>query len=277
MTDEAWENGLREVMTGAVGSTRVAPPPTDAILRGGRSSLRRRNGLTGSGVLGMVAAAVIVGTSFGGGATVGSAQQAGTTSTTSAQPPQAQDAAVTLGPASAKTKVVVYEDYRCPPCRDVEAGTSAYLAQEADSGKIQVEYRAVNLIDRNGQTSGSGSTAAGNAVQCAADRGDFSAYRSAVYAHQPQENLDAFTSSALLIAIARGVSGLDTPTFEKCVDDQPYAPAISNNYNRAFTTARCTGVPCISVDGQQWTGGIPEGADVGKIINAWLEQKISAA
>ena len=60
------------------------------------------------------------------------------------------------------------------------------------------------------------------------------------------------------------------------MDDQPYAPAISSNYNRAFTTAHCTGVPCISVDGQLWTGSIPVGADVGRIINAWLVQKISA-
>ena len=206
MTDEAWENGLREVMAGAAGSTRVAPPPTEAILRGGRSWLRLRNGLTGSGVLGMVAAAVIVGTSLR------------RRRDCRFRPAGRHD--VHLGAAAAGAgrsghpRAGIGEDeggrlrgLPLPAVPGRRSWTSAYLTQEADSGKIQVEYRAVNLIDRNGQTPGSGSTAAGNAVQCAANRGDFSAYRSAVYAHQPQEKLDAFTSSALLITIARRSQG----------------------------------------------------------------------
>ncbi|MEY9892423.1 protein-disulfide isomerase [Catenulispora sp. MAP5-51] len=266
MTDETWEGGLREVMAGTATAARVATPPTEAILRRGRSSLRRRNGLAGSGVLGVVAAAVIAGTSLGAGSAGGPAPQAGVVS--------AGAAVVTLGPASAKTKVVVYDDYRCPPCRQTDSGTSAFLEQEAGSGRIQVEYRPVNLIDRSGTAPGSGSMAAGNAVQCAAEHGDFSAYRAAVFAHQPTETVDAFTASAL-IAIAREIPGLDTAAFEKCVGDQPYAAAINRNYDSAFTTVHCEGVPCITVDGKQWTGSVPAGADLGKIVDSWLVQEIA--
>ncbi|MEY9927125.1 protein-disulfide isomerase [Catenulispora sp. GP43] len=268
MTDEAWEweSGLREVMTGTATAARVAAPPTEAILRRGRSSLRRRNGLAGSGVLGVVAAAVIAGTSLGAGSADGQGPQAGVVG--------AGAAVVTLGPASAKTKVVVYDDYRCPPCRQADSGTSAFLEQEADSGRIQVEYRPVNLIDRSGVTPGSGSLAAGNAVQCAAAQGDFSAYRGAVFANQPPETVDAFTASTL-IAIARKIPGLDTAAFEKCVDDQPFAAAINLNYDSAFTTLHCEGVPCITVDGKQWTGGVPAGGDLGKTVDDWLVREIA--
>ena len=264
MTDELWESGLREVMTGTAGSARVTAPPTDAILRRGRSSLRWRNGLAGSGVLGVVAAAVIVGTSLSPGADGGSA---------SASRPAAAEAVVTMGSAAAKTKVVIYDDYRCPPCRQVDAEIGSKLRQEADSGQVQVEYRPVNLVDRNSATTGTGSVVAGNAVQCAAEHGDFYAYRAAVFAHQPQTSADdVFRSPAQLVAIARAIPGLVTAEFVKCVEDLPYAAAIGRNYDTSINTARCVGVPCISVDGQRWTN-----QDPGQSLDGWLMQKFAAS
>lgn len=264
MTDELWENGLREVMTGTAGAARVAAPPTDAILRRGRSSVRKRNGLAGSGVLGIVAAAVIMGTSLGPG---------GFDGTTPAQRPVAADAVVTMGPAAAKTKVVIYDDYRCPPCKQIDAGIGPTLQKEAASGQVQVEYLPVNLVDRNSATSGTGSVVAGNAVQCAAEHGDFYAYRAAVFAHQPQTaSDDIFQSPAHLVAIAKTIPGLVTAEFVKCVNDLPYAAAIKHNYDAAIDIARCVGVPCISVDGQQWTN-----QDQGQSFDMWLMQKIAAS
>lgn len=266
MTDELWENGLREILAGSAGAARVAAPPTDAILRRGRSSLRRRNGLAGSGVLGIVAAAVIVGTSLGSGASGGSASA-------SARRPAAADAVVTMGPAAAKTKVVIYDDYRCPPCKQIDAGIGSTLQKAAASGRVQVEYLPVDLVDRNRATSGTGSVVAGNAVQCAAEHGDFYAYRAAVFAHQPQTDIDdVFESPERLIAIAKSIPGLVTAEFVKCVDDLPYAAAIKRNYDAAMNIAKCVGVPCISVDGQQWTN-----QDQGQGIDSWLMPKIGAS
>ncbi|MEY9857598.1 protein-disulfide isomerase [Catenulispora sp. GAS73] len=265
MTEDSWENGLREVMTGTAVAARVAAPPTDVILRKGRSSLRWRNGLTGSGVLGVVAAAVLVGTSLG----VGSARGP-------AQPAVAADAVVTMGPASAKTKVVLYEDYRCPVCKDLEAGLGSVLQQDAAAGKIQIEYRPTDLIDRNDTVRGTGSVAAGNAVLCAAEHGDFYAYRDAVYAHQPLGAADASQSPAQLIDIARVVPGLDTLAFEKCVDDQPYAAGIKHNFDTAINTVHCPGVPCFEAAGKQWSGPLVPGQDLAATVNTWLSQIIAS-
>ena len=265
MTEESWENGLREVMTGTAVAARVAAPPTDAILRKGRSSLRWRNGLTGSGVLGVVAAAVLVGTSLGVGSAGSSAQSA-----------VAADAVVTMGPASAKTKVVLYEDYRCPVCKELSAGLDSVLQQDAAAGKIQIEYRPTNLIDRNDAGHGTGSVAAGNAVLCAAELGDFYAYRAAVYAGQPVGAPDSSQSPAQLITIARAVPGLDTPAFEKCVDDQPYAAGIKHNFDTAINTVHCPGVPCVEAAGKQWRGPAVQGQDLAAAVNTWLSQIIAA-
>ena len=276
MTEELWENGLRDVMAGTAGTARVAAPPTDVILRKGRSSARLRTGLTGSRLLGVVAAAVIAGTSLasGSGAASGSGSVAPGAAATSAGLPQAADAVVTMGSASAKTKVVLYEDYRCPPCKELNAGLGAVLRQDVASGKIQIQYRPTDLIDRHDR--GRGSVVAGNAVLCAADRGKFDAYRDAVYAHQPPDAVDNYKAPAQLIAIARGIPGLDTPAFEKCVDDQPYATAISRNFDTAVNSVHCGGVPCLNADGQQWQGGGMEGRSLGAVVGTWLSQIIAS-
>lgn len=264
MTEESWENGLREVIAGTAVGARVAAAPTDAILRRGRSSVRWRNGLTGSGVLGVVAAAVLMGTSLGTGSTGGSPR-----------PAAAADAVVTMGSASAKTKVVLYEDYRCPACKELNAGLDAVLQRDAAAGKIQIEYRPTDLIDRNDTVRGTGSVVAGNAVLCAGAQGHFYAYRDAVYSHQPVGSADSFQSPAQLIDIARAIPGLDTPAFEKCVDDQPYAAGISRNFDTAVNTVHCPGVPCVTADGKQWSGPAAQGQDLGAAVDTWLSQVIA--
>jgi protein-disulfide isomerase len=262
-------------MTGTAGTARVAAPPTDVILRKGRSSLRLRNGLTGSGVLGVVAAAVIAGTTLVTGSGPGAVSPGA--ATTSARLPQAADAVVTMGSASAKTKVVLYEDYRCPMCKELNTGLGAALQQDVAAGKIQIQYRPTDLIDRNDKVRGKGSVVAGNAVLCAADRGKFDAYRTAVYAYQPVETVDSFKSPAQLIEIARGIPGLDTPAFEKCVNDQPYATAISRNFDTAINTLQCQGMPCVNADGQQWRGpGLQGQKSLGAIVDDWLSQIIAS-
>lgn len=272
MTDETWEDGLREVMAGTAVMARVTAPPTDVILRKGRSSLRLRTGLAGSGVLGAVAAAVIVATTFGTGP-AGTSEQPGA-ARSSTRLPEAADAVVTVGSATAKTKVVLYEDYRCPVCKEYSDSVGSTLDQDVTAGKIKIEYRPTDLIDT--VTAGTGSLAAGNAVLCARDHGDFTAYRSAVYAHQPLETADTFASPAQLIAIARGIKGLDTPAFEKCVNDQPYAAAIKQNFTTAINTVNCTGMPCIIADGQRWQG-TPNGSQtLGQAVGGWLSQVIAS-
>ena len=60
---------------------------------------------------------------------------------------------LTIGPADAANKVVVYEDFLCPFCADFEAATRDDLQQLAADGQVQVEYRPFNFLSGLGDYS----------------------------------------------------------------------------------------------------------------------------
>jgi protein-disulfide isomerase len=55
---------------------------------------------------------------------------------------------VAIGPEDAPHTVVVYEDFLCPFCGELEAATSDDLAELAAEGKVRVEYRPFELLGR---------------------------------------------------------------------------------------------------------------------------------
>ena len=46
----------------------------------------------------------------------------------------------------AKVKVVVYEDFLCPYCREFESATRSFIRKDAEEGKVLVEYRPFHLL-----------------------------------------------------------------------------------------------------------------------------------
>ena len=55
---------------------------------------------------------------------------------------------VTIGPDDAPHKVVVYEDFLCPYCGELERATRERIDALASEGKVQVEYRPFDLLSR---------------------------------------------------------------------------------------------------------------------------------
>lgn len=60
---------------------------------------------------------------------------------------------LTIGPDDAPHEVVIYEDFLCPYCGQLEEASSADLAELAADGKVQVEYRPFNLLSSIGDYS----------------------------------------------------------------------------------------------------------------------------
>ena len=58
----------------------------------------------------------------------------------------AGDASLNMGDANAPVKVVIYEDFLCPYCRELETSTRDFLQQNAAKGKVYVEYHPINLL-----------------------------------------------------------------------------------------------------------------------------------
>lgn len=55
---------------------------------------------------------------------------------------------VVIGDSAAPHSVVVYEDFLCPFCGDLEAATRDDFERLAESGDLVVEYRPFNLLER---------------------------------------------------------------------------------------------------------------------------------
>ncbi|CAB4709352.1 MAG: thioredoxin domain-containing protein [Actinobacteria bacterium] len=109
-------------------------------LRQQQRAERRRTQLS---VLGVVLAMVLI---IGAGFAI---QRARDDSTEVAAPTAAQaEYGVTIGDADAPHQVVIYEDFLCPFCGELEAASHERLAKLAEQGKVQVDYRPFDLLSR---------------------------------------------------------------------------------------------------------------------------------
>jgi protein-disulfide isomerase len=136
--------------------------------------------------------------------------------------------AIPVGLTSAPVKLTVYEDPRCSGCAGFEKQDESAYKPLVQAGKVELLVHLVDLIDNN--RGGSGSLAAGNAMACAQNAGKFEDYHDVLYANQPSESTDSFSSTATLIGYAKQVSGLDSPAFEACVKAGTYDDWVRQNY-----------------------------------------------
>ncbi|MFJ6502678.1 DsbA family protein [Streptomyces sp. NBC_01281] len=155
--------------------------------------------------------------------------------------------AIPVGKDGAKSTLTVWEDFRCPACQAFETTYRPTIHELVDAGQLKVEYHLVTLID--GNMGGSGSRQAANAAACAQDAGKFSAYHDVLYENQPQETEDTFADNAKLIELAGKVDGLDTPAFQKCVNDGTHDSWVTKS-NAAFQGSGFNGTPTVLLGGK---------------------------
>lgn len=252
MTAGDWEEGLRGAISDAAGATLVMAPPTETIVGRGRASVRRRNAAAWSGgVVAAVTATVIVaglanGNVAGGASTPGASASPGTSKAVHGGDGQA---VVVMGKSTAKATVVVFDDYRCEACKELNDVVGPVLEQEVAAGQVRVEYRPVDLMDGFG---GQGSVVAGNAVQCAAESGHFYAFRDALFRSQPSERNDAYGTPQAMINLARTIGGLDSKSFEDCVRAEPYAGGVRDNYSQLSNAMKIGFVPYVKIGAHEW-------------------------
>jgi len=103
---------------------------------------RNRRILTIGGVLALMI--VIV----GGGIVVGILNK----KEIKAAPAGSSDYGVTIGEKDAPHQVIIYEDFLCPFCGELESETRGDLEELAADGKVFVEYRPFNLLGGKGRT-----------------------------------------------------------------------------------------------------------------------------
>ncbi|MEZ0111121.1 protein-disulfide isomerase [Catenulispora sp. EB89] len=168
--------------------------------------------------------------------------------------------ALSYGPASAPHTLTIFEDFRCPYCKALETGSASVYKAYVANGTLRVLFHPVTLIDTH--DNGSGSLQSGNAAACAAAAGKFDEYHDVLFAHQPDETTDGYSSTATLISLAKQVPGLDTPAFETCVNAGTYKGLVQQNWSD-FNTLQLQGTPTLMLDGK--TLSLPN--------NFWLASK----
>ncbi|MER5298439.1 MULTISPECIES: DsbA family protein [Streptomyces] len=154
---------------------------------------------------------------------------------------------IPLGKDTAKSRLTIWEDFRCPACKQFEVGYSPTINDLADKGQLKVEYHLATLID--GNMGGSGSLHAANAAACAQDAGKFAPYHDELFKNQPPEPDDAFADNGKLIDLAGKVDGLATTTFKKCVNDGKHDSWVAKS-QEAFQKAKLRGTPTVLLDGK---------------------------
>jgi len=151
--------------------------------------------------------------------------------------------------AAAAHKVVVYLDYQCPGCAELEKTYGTQLELAASSGTISLEYRAVAFLDPSLRNDAS--TRAAVAAACADTVGVYAAYHDQVFTNQPQREGDGYTSEQLrnVFPAAVGVTGENLTKFQQCYDSRATQQFVQGVTDAAFQ-AGITGTPQVHFDGQ---------------------------
>ncbi|MGK5639845.1 thioredoxin domain-containing protein [Streptomyces sp. URMC 126] len=158
---------------------------------------------------------------------------------------------IPVGKKAAKATLTVYEDFRCPACALFENAYRDTVRDLEQEGKLKTEYHIVTLIDRN--LGGTGSLKAANAAACAQDVGKFAAYHDVLYKNQPPETKDAFADTSRLYELADQVPGLNTPGFQKCVDDGMHDSWVKQAHE-AFRKGAYKATPTVLLNGKSVYG-----------------------
>ncbi|WP_225849846.1 thioredoxin domain-containing protein [Streptomyces sp. HPF1205] len=157
---------------------------------------------------------------------------------------------IVVGDPAAKHTVTIEEDPRCPICKRFEDANDAQLLALAKAGTVQLRYVLASFIDST--AGGDGSHRAVNALRAAVQENRFPAYHHVLYANQPPESADGFTTAALL-SLAGQVPGLSTPAFKAAVTTDRYL-AFVHRSEAAFLAGGATGTPTVKIDGTTVTG-----------------------
>ncbi|GEP38914.1 membrane protein [Nocardioides psychrotolerans] len=210
-------------------------------LRRQRAQERRRNALVVGGVV--LAMILVIGAGFLVNSLRDSSQDI------SASPAGATDHGVAIGDPDAPHQVVIYEDFLCPYCGQLEQASSEELTRLADEGKVYVDYRPFNLLRSDYSVDAANAFAV---VLDAAGPKVAKTFHDELFADQPAEG-GPYPDADWLVAkaVEAGAAEADVrPGIEDGAQEQWVADATS-----AAADAGVSSTPTLLLDGQFYQDG----------------------
>lgn len=153
-----------------------------------------------------------------------------------------------VGAADAPLKVVVYEDFLCPFCRQLETSTRDFLHQDAAKGRVQVEYRPFQLLpdDYSRRALDAWATVLQKGTPAQALR-----FHDLLYDEQPYEQAAHKPGVAALQARARKAGVTDPKVLDAFGSPNP---AFFAAVQKSAEQAGVRGTPTVLVDGKPFGG-----------------------
>ena len=146
-----------------------------------------------------------------------------------------------LGDESAPVTIVEFGDYQCPFCKRWNETVKPSIENDfIDTGKAKLIFVDFAIIGPDSVTVHSGS-------YCAAEQGLYWKYHDFVYANQGHEN-DGWANSENIKALVSEMDGIDSTTFNECLDSKKYEQIISEN-KKVATEAGARSTPSFIVIG----------------------------
>lgn len=175
--------------------------------------------------------------------------QPGNRPTTPAQvnndPAMSTDDDAILGNPNAPVTMIIFGDYQCPYCQKAFNESEAKIRTEyVDTGKVKMVFRDFPLDSIH-----SSARPAAEAAQCALPQGKYWEYHDALYKYQGELSGINYTKLA-------GELGLDTKSFNTCLDSKTYANEVQKDQD-AGTALGVTGTPANFVNGKLIAGAYP--------------------
>jgi protein-disulfide isomerase len=147
--------------------------------------------------------------------------------------------------------VVVWEDFQCPFCAELETMQGAELQALGESGAVNLVYRVATFLDPKLPEANLSSARAANAWGAALDAGAGDRYHALVFENQPTVEGTGYTDEQLLdLGRQAGITGTAYDEFAAKVADHRYFGWVANSSD-AFRSAGVPGTPAVYVDGQE--------------------------
>jgi protein-disulfide isomerase len=181
-----------------------------------------------------------------------------------AAPAAGSENGLAIGDPDAPHTVVIYEDFLCPYCGQLEAATRDGLAQAAEDGKVYVEYRPFVLLSQVGDYS-ERATNAFAVVMEESGAEVAKSFHDVLFENQPEESAEEFPDDDQLVdwAVEAGADEAAVRPGIEGMAQQDWVDAAT----QAATDARVPGTPYIELDGENYQ----EGSDMTEIGNSLVD------
>jgi protein-disulfide isomerase len=166
------------------------------------------------------------------------------------------------GSLNAPVTIIEFGDYQCPHCdawfkNEEPSIQSSYI----DTGKAKLYFVDIPYL-------GPDSDLAAQATYCAADQGKYWQYHDILYANQGGVQ-SGWASSSPLKQFASTL-GLDTATFNTCLDSGKYTDRVSHNKDVAIS-AGVQGTPTFFIVGPNGTVNKIEGGQPASVFSTVID------